>query len=65
MRKLKNAEFEAVSGGNQIAKINLNLIRKLHSLTCFAYGAIRTSESNDNVENFKKNVAHDTLAVTL
>jgi hypothetical protein len=53
------------ANSNWIAKINLNLLGEFQSLTCFACGAIRTSESNDNVENFKKNVAHDTLAVTL
>jgi hypothetical protein len=52
------------ASSNRIAEINLNLRPGLRPPTRFD-AAIRTSESNDNVENFTKNVAHDTLAVTL
>jgi hypothetical protein len=48
------------ASSNRIAVINLNLLRDLlrSRAVLFALGAIRPSESDDNVENFRKNGVH-------
>jgi hypothetical protein len=47
------------ASSNRIAEIIVNEAKVM-----FVHGAIKSSEYNDNVENFKRNVAYNTLAVT-
>jgi hypothetical protein len=43
---------------NPITVINVNLLGDYSVFVLFALGAIRPSESDDNVENFRKNGVH-------